>query len=78
MLPDPQPTASEHIPHKHQAWLDDNSQLAGVPALKKMKSVEKNIAKKKITCKKQDPKRPHPLKYQPMAQMLQRTPMQQL
>ena len=88
MPPDPHPTASERILRKRQARLDDNGKPAGVPALKKMKSVEKNVAKKTYL-RKQDPKRKtilqlhpkrlHPLKYQRrVAQMLQRTPMQQL
>jgi len=42
----PQPTANERIPRKRQARLDDNGEPAGVPAPKKMKSVEKNGQKK--------------------------------
>lgn len=51
MPPDPHPTASERIPRKRQARLDDNGEPAGVPALKKMKSVEKNVAKKNLPAK---------------------------
>jgi hypothetical protein len=49
--PDPQPSANGHIPRKRQARLDDNGEPAGLPALKKMKSVENNGSKKKLPAK---------------------------
>ena len=40
-----------HIPCKHQARLDDNGELAGVPASKKAKSAGQNGPKKKTLTK---------------------------
>ena len=48
----PQPTPNETWnPHKHQPWLDDNSEPAGAPVAKKVKSAGKNGPKKKLPAK---------------------------
>jgi hypothetical protein len=54
----PQPTVSG--PRKRQARLDDNGEPAGVPALKKMKSVEKNGPKKTAPAKTRQEKNKTP------------------
>jgi len=56
----PQPTANERIPRKRQARLDDNGEPAGVPAPKKMKSVEKNGQKKTAPTKARPEKKKTP------------------
>jgi hypothetical protein len=63
---DPQPTVNDRIPRKRQARLDDNGEPAGVPALKKMKSVEKNGQVKKVPVKKRTAA---PLKKTPSAEI---------
>jgi hypothetical protein len=67
---DPQPTANDRVPRKRQARLDDNGEPAGVPALKKMKSVEKNGQIKKVPVKtRPEKKTAAPLKKTPSAEI---------
>jgi hypothetical protein len=57
---DPQPTANERIPRKRQARLDDNGEPAGLPAPKKIKSIEKNGPKKAVPAKTRPEKKINP------------------